>query len=313
MDMIIERIARETGIGNLVEALSEQLSPTDLQSLLIEVYKRRTEALKPRDLLSQYERNRFVQLAQVSPAAMIEFDRLAFKLLPPGFEAVELAPVTPLGTCSVVSTVSQDLAVSTIRNTEVCSDSTNVLALECARWRREAARDNPRATDRVKLCTSHRLLRAQPFDGPGSFQHFRALTLCTAGRDEGHFRFESDTLTEQIDFYIRLLDKVGELGYTIEDVRVSVTALEEQRLQKLQTDVLDTLTARHPGAVVGFDQDRQTGRGYYADVCFRIHARDRSGADFTTWTQQLLSNRKERLLTSGIGSERLCVCFRTSD
>ena len=69
--------------------------------------------------------------------------------------------------------------------------------------------------------------------------------------------------------------------------------------------------------MVGFDQDRQTGRGYYADVCFCIHARDRSGADYllvdgglTTWTQQLLSNRKERLLTSGIGSERLCACFR---
>ena len=164
MGKIVERIAQETGIGNLVEALSEQLSPTDLQSLLIEVYRRRAEALKPRDLLSQYERNRFVQLAQVGPAAMIAFDRLAFKLLPPGFEAVELAPVTPLGTCSVVSTVSQNVAVPTIRNTEVCSDSTNVLALECARRRREAARSNLRSTDRVKLCTSHRLLRADRAD-----------------------------------------------------------------------------------------------------------------------------------------------------
>jgi hypothetical protein len=268
MDKIVERIARETGIGNLVEALSEQLSPTDLQSLLIEVYRKRAEALKPRDLLNQYERNRFVQLAQVSPAALIAFDRLAFKMLPPGFEAVELSPVTPLGTCSVASTISQNVAVPTIRNTEVCSDSINVLALECARRRRQMLRDDPRSTDTIKLGASHRLLRAQRFEGSALFQRFRLFALCTAGRDEGYFRFESDVLIEQIDFYIRLLDKVGELGYTIGDVRVSVTALGEQRLRRLQTDVLDTLATRHPGTVVGFDQDRQAGRGYYADVCF---------------------------------------------
>jgi hypothetical protein len=30
---------------------------------------------------------------------------------------------------------------------------------------------------------------------------------------------------------------------------------------------------------------------------------------FTTWTQQLLSNRKKRLLISGLGVERLCSQF----
>jgi len=30
---------------------------------------------------------------------------------------------------------------------------------------------------------------------------------------------------------------------------------------------------------------------------------------FTDWTQQLLSNRKERLLISGMGSERFVFCF----
>jgi hypothetical protein len=30
---------------------------------------------------------------------------------------------------------------------------------------------------------------------------------------------------------------------------------------------------------------------------------------FTNWTQQLLSNQKERLLISGIGTERLCSVF----
>jgi hypothetical protein len=318
-DKIIERISRETGIDRLVEVLSTQLSPTDLQSLLIEVYRRRAEALTPRDLLDQYRHNRFVQPAQASPIAQLDFDRLAYTLLPPGFEAIALSPVAPLGACSVVSSVSQNVVVPTIRNTEVCSDATNVLALECARRRQQILRSDPRATDRVKLGTSHRQLRAQKFEGPASFQHFSIFTLCTAGRDEGSFKFETQVLLEQLDFYVRLLDKAGELGYTIADVRVSVTALDEQRIDTLQVNVIDPLAAKHPNVKVDFDQDRQSGRGYYVDTCFRIDAKSPDRLDlllvdggFTTWTQQLLSNRKERLMTSGLGSERLCACFQAS-
>jgi hypothetical protein len=317
MSKIVERISRETGIEDLADILAERLPPSDLQSLLMEVYRRRTESLAPSDVFSQYQRDRFVQMAQVDPAIAGELDGLAYTLLPPGFEAVGLSPVAPLGSCSAISTVSQNAIVPTIRNTEVCSDATNVLALECARRRRTAMRSNPRATDRVKLCASHRLLRAQSFEGPASFQHFRLLALCTAGRDEGSFRFEVESLLEHIDFHLRLLGRVGDLGYTIDDVRVSVTALDEQRIEQLQMDVTEVLTAAHPNVAAGFDQERESGRGYYSAACFCIRARDRSGQDYllvdgglTDWTQQLLNNRKERLMTSGLGSERLCACFR---
>jgi hypothetical protein len=316
MNQIIERISRETGIDDLVETLAAQLSPTDLQSLLIEVYRRRVEALAPRDLLHQHEHNRFVRPAQVNPVAQLDFDRLAYSLLPPGFEAIELSPVAPLGSCSVVSSVSQNVIVPTIRNTEVCSDATNVLALECALRRRQILRGDPHASDKVKLASSHRLLRAQSFEGPASFQHFRLWALCTAGRDEGSFQFETNALLEHLDFYVRLLSKADELGYTIQDLRVSITALDERRIEALQADVIEPLSTKHPHVEAGFDQDRQSGRGYYANACFTIHARDPEGTElllvdggFTPWTQQLLSNRKERLMTSGLGSERLCACF----
>ncbi len=312
-DKILRRILREIGDEGLVDKLSEGLTPSDLQSLLLAVYKQRAGHLAPCDLVNQYRRNRFVQPAQASPTAMLEFDRLAYSLLPPDFEPLELSPLAPLGACSALGAVSQNNVVSTIRNTEVCSDSTNVLALECARRRQ---RSDARALGQVKLCASHRLLRTQRFEGPASFPHFRVFTLCTAGRDQGFFRFETGALAEQIDFYVRLLDQASTLGYKVEDARVSVTVLDERWIETLQTGVLDALAARYPNVKMGFDQERQSGRGYYVGACFCIHARDRSGADymlvdggFTTWTQQLLSNRKERLLSSGIGSERLCVCF----
>jgi hypothetical protein len=68
---------------------------------------------------------------------------------------------------SAVALASQNKIVSTIRGTEVVSDPTNVLALECAK-RLQA---EPGA--HVRLTTSHRCVRAQPFPKlPGFAAHF---------------------------------------------------------------------------------------------------------------------------------------------
>jgi hypothetical protein len=52
-------------------------------------------------------------------------------------------------------------------------------------------------------------------------------------------------------------------------------------------------------------------------VRFQIYARDMQGTEymlgdggFTDWTLQLLSDRHERLLTSGIATERIATLFR---
>ena len=64
------------------------------------------------------------------------------------------------------------------------------------------------------------------------------------------------------------------------------------------------------------DTDRESGRGYYVGACFRVYASNGAGEEFelvdgglTTWTQQLLSNAKERLLVSGLGVDLLCSRF----
>jgi hypothetical protein len=46
----------------------------------------------------------------------------------------------------------------------------------------------------------------------------------------------------------------------------------------------------------------------YADVS-RSHGMELVDGGDTDWTQKLLNNAKERLVTSGIGSERLCEKF----
>jgi hypothetical protein len=312
---IIRRILREAAVSGLWEALAERLSLTDLQSLLLDVYKARAARVSPAAVLKQYQQNRFTRLANVSPVQFGELDQLAYSLLPAGFEAVELSPVSPLGACSVIAGVDQNNTVATVRNTEVCADSTNVLALECASRREKV--DSRKSGPDVKLCASHRLLRGQLFEGPVSFAHFRVFGLCTAGRDRGSFGFEVEALVEQIDFYLRLLAQSERIGCALGRIRVTMTPFAGGRADVLERAVMARLAAQHPQAALGLDQERQTGRGYYVWAGFQIFVEDSKGAEvflvdggFTDWTQKLLSDRKERLLISGMGTERFMVCFK---
>src|SRR5688572_24615637 len=115
----LDRILRESYGANLLDLLAEQLPPTDLQSLLLEVYRRRAAQQTPASLLASYERNRFVHPSPVNPVALLDVDRLALSLAAPLFEPLELAPVCPLGTNSVVASIDQNKTIATIRNTEL--------------------------------------------------------------------------------------------------------------------------------------------------------------------------------------------------
>ncbi len=147
--------------------------------------------------------------------------------------------------------------------------------------------------------------------------HFRLFALCSAGRAEGSLQFEFACLVEHLGFYIRFLSSLAETGYALQDVRVILTDLDHgMQHEKLRSTVIEPLAARFPGVGFELDPDRQAGRGYYEKFCFGMYAKDIQGVDhnlvdggFTNWTQQLLSNKKERLLISGIGIERLASLY----
>jgi hypothetical protein len=71
------------------------------------------------------------------------------------------------------------------------------------------------------------------------------------------------------------------------------------------------LREQFPGARLGFRVGRLAGIGYYNGLLLNIDV-ERDGRSLpvadggsTDWTQRLLSDRAERLFTSGIGLERL--------
>ena len=318
MNKIIERIEREAGVPGLVSILAQKLSPTDLQSLLLEVYRIRSRQLQPSNVLSDFASNRFVQLSSVSPSSLLRWEQIAFAYLPQEFQPIALSPVCPLGTNSVVAPVEQNWAVTTARNTEVVSDSTNVLALECALRRRKILQVDPKSSNPVHLATSHRLLRAQHYKGSKSVVHFSSFALCSAGRDQGNLQFELATLRLHISFYLSSLRAF--LGQGV-PLSLSVTDLKSNNhVELIKTHLFTAVRSEFEDVVCVLDEHRTSGRGYYLNICFHIHATAPSGQQVelvdggvVNWTQKLLSNTKERLVISGMGSERLCAEFENSN
>lgn len=314
MNRIVARIERELGIPGIVSLLAERLAPTDLQSLLIEVYRLRSGRRQPSDVLSDYQSDRFVRTSSASPIRLLEWEQAAFSILPHGFELLALSPVCPLGTSAVVAPVDQNWAVATARNTEVVSDSTNVLALECATRRRTLLRTDPKSREPVHLAASHRLMRAQRYETPASLAHFAAFAMCSAGRDQGHLRFEFTALILHIRFYLNALRTF--LGPDI-PLHLSTTDFRENpRHALIDSELFAPLRSEFIDVDCLIDDNRTSGKGYYSDLCFHIHATHPSGqrmelvdGGVVDWTQRLLSNAKERLVISGIGSERLCSAF----
>ena len=267
----LARIERATGVPGLTQLLAERLAPSDLTSLLLEVSRRRAARLEPADVLHQYERDRFVRPAEAETS---EAERVALSLVPEEFERVDLSPLAPFGTGSVLAAVSQDWAVATSRGTEVVADVTNVLALEAALSRRGAR-------DETKLYACERVVRPQASDDPAQLAHFRLLGLCTAGRGESWHDWETRNATEHLAFYWKLL---AQLAATGAEIRLG---------GGLELEVAATRDSRE--------------RPYYASGWFSIDVGGTNVVDggFVDWTQHLLSDRKERCLISGVGIERL--------
>ncbi len=92
------------------------------------------------------------------------------------------------------------------------------------------------------------------------------------------------------------------------------------QLGLLQTKICTTLGAKYPGIKFAFNMHRLTGLGYYQGPCFHLRAKNSNGDDFNLgdgglvdWSQLLLSDSKERLMTSAIGTELLCRMFRHAE
>jgi hypothetical protein len=285
-------------------ALVQGLSPADLRTLLMDVSRRRAAAVTPAGLIQRWRQDRYVRPAGSDPRLVWRLEARLWELLPGEFAGIDLSPVTPLGTCAAMGPVSQDRVISTTRGSEVVSDPTNALALEAAA-RRQRSPARP-----VHLACCHRVLRGQPFDAPGDFQHFRLFALVTSARDQGSGATEAAMLITHLRFWSRALSDL----LPGRRVAVRYTVLGFPPLHERIHDTVLPGIRPLPGAViVEEDPGREQGRGYYQRGAIKLHAetggqwQEVGDGGFTDWTARFLGDAKERCFTSCVSTERLAA------
>jgi hypothetical protein len=285
-------------------ALAERLPASQLWSLLLEVFAGRAGQRSPAHLLQQWKRDGFTCPAYIDQRTLVSLDTHLLATAD-HFEALELSPLAPLGVCSVVAPASQNKIVSAMRGTEVVSDPTNVLALECARRLRADS------SQTVRLATCHRCVRAQAVPKrPGFAQHFRIFCLVTAGSERKDQAFATDALVEHVTTHLGALDRLEQYGYAFPDRHVRVLA----------TSARAPLGDRIAGEVRGVRVTREVlDHAYYDGLRIMIDVRSSQGdviplidGGAFDWLGKLTSNRKLVFVASAMGSQLAAHLFRAS-
>jgi hypothetical protein len=294
----------KTGLpAGAYDALTEALPASRLWSLLLDVAETRASGRRPAELVEQWDRDRFVQPAIVDQRSLVEVDGHLLRAAS-AFESIELSPVAPLGVCTIMGHASQNKVLSALRGTELVSDPTNVMALECAR----RLHRHPATT--VRLATSHRCVRAQPIPKRrGLTANFRIFCLVTAGLERQNHAFVVDAMAEHIKIMLHALDKLEQHGFAFPERRITVlttedrAALGDRIVAMLGDAVVSRAVLEHPY--------------YNRGLRFQIAARSSEGIETPLidggafdWVAKLTSNRRAVYVASGLGSQLVPLIFR---
>jgi hypothetical protein len=294
----INRLLQKIGDEQLLDKL-KQLPATELQSLLLEIFRQAAAGITPPQLLKAYETNRFVVPSAVDPIAFYKMELEMLELAKENsFEPQELSPLAPLGNCSAVGLADQNKIVSAARGTEVVADATNLMALECAVRRKRSQFNN----DIVNLCSIHRHVRAQAIEGGKGFTpHFKIFTAISAGRDTGSFEFEKTALLRHLTLYKKIfIDR-----YNL-NTKIIIKGFGERSYE-----LFDFIKPQFVNVDVSFAEVPEEKHRYYQHTRFSLNIEHKGqemnmgDGGFVDWGAKLTSNNKERMFTSGIGVELL--------
>lgn len=286
-----------------LERLTSELSGSELSSLLMEVMRRRARSRTAAELLSQYEQDPFCvpALVDLRTSTAIDAQLLAAA---DGFEAIELSPIAPLGSCSVVALTDQHRVLSALRSTEVVSDPTNVMALECAR-RLKSHPDVP-----VHLATSQRVVRAQPVPRRAAHsQHFRLFALGSGGREGQDHAFSVSTLLLHIRSMLGALCRLEQHGYGFGARHVTL----------LVSDARRHMAERIAGELEAEVRIEPLQHPYYSGgLRYQIWVTPPSAAEPMAlidggrfdWLTKLAHNRRLVFIASGAGAQLIPLLFK---
>lgn len=297
---------------DLLDVLTKKLSYTELNSLLLEVYRLRCDEINPSDLMKSYEKNIYVKPASEDP---VRLRKLEIEILETAktfsFKPVELSPVVPLGACSAVAQVNQNNILSSLRGTEVLSDATNSLALYICSLKRDNNRKmTSEGNNLLKYCTVIRHIRTQKINNPLFTPHFLIYCMVTSGMDNGSYNFEKQSITDHLNFYIAVLKNLAHA----ESFRLKLFKVGGSDSSDNIFSVLSDHIRRNFNRDITIVEDMtRADNHYYGGIQFKIYINingfEAEAADggFVDWPQKLLGNKKERMMISAIGMAPLLI------
>jgi hypothetical protein len=286
-------------LDDSLSRLAATLSGSELQSALLDVMHARAHARAPADVLAQYKRDRFVMPTSIDQRESVAIDAHVLATAA-DFIALELSPVTPLGTSSVMAPTDQNRVLSALRGTEVVSDPTNVFALECASRMRAAP--GP-----FHFTTSHRVVRAQPVPKqPGFTQHFRLFALASGGIETKDHAFTVDTVAKHIATLTAAFDRLEQHGYAFGARRIDILATAAR------TSLAERIAARCNGIVKPLEHAYYSGGLRYMYWVTTPDGNELPLGDGGTfdWLQKLCANRRAVYVASGMGAQLVGTVFK---
>jgi hypothetical protein len=299
-DKIIGNISQKTGVPDIAGLLAGRLSGSELNSLLLEMFSLSLQRLSPAELLKQYQLNRFVHPAETDMIGLLSLELKTLEFLRDHhFQPLELSPAAQLGSCSVIASVDQKKIVSATRNTEIMADATNAIALHIADLKKTGSKEGL-----LRFCTVHRHIRTQEIKVKGFTPHFKIGCMVSSGRDTVAYQFESAELLKQLATLDHLFRKL----FGAEKIRFRIQKREGYEKGGILLDrVIGHLKKNMDDGAEILREDNLPPNNYYKGIQFKMVV-DLKGMEieiadggFVDWTQQLLGNRKERLLISGFG------------
>ncbi len=219
-------------IDGIVLKELKKLSPFSFSSTLMQYYKDIVSNTSAAELLKNYETKlNFFGGTTVLLNQTLKDINVFSKCLYTYYDLIELSPVMPLGTNSIITKISQNTVSSTIRSGEVIADPTTALTLEGA-LRRKKTKDNKE----INLATVCRVLRIQKFDNPNYYPHFNSFALASFVYSSLEKKFTYKKFIEHISIYLDYMLAQNKNNFLFADIEVRVSSI------RLLNDILATLS-----------------------------------------------------------------------
>lgn len=223
--VIIEQKYIDTDLKKQIVEMISSKSSSNMIPILVKGMREKVSKMTPIDLIHKYENKyEFFGPSSLDLRQTNKYNMMFLESLPNYFDAIDISPINPIGTNAIITSVSQDVSLSTIRGSEVNSDPTTALTLEAASRRKKLAINEETFFDEVHLATIHPVLRLQKFDlSKGYMQHFNLFGLVSSGRNNNNLEeYELDLLFQHIDIFLEFIEKLNNNGYYLNDVSVNI-------------------------------------------------------------------------------------------